>query len=182
MFLGDFSASERPVLEDVLQAAALGVETVLAKGVAQAMNTFNARDKKAPCLRVAARGNTSRRGWRELAMVRALALLAQATPLHVCRWVGPAPFSPRGVTECRQPAAAKDRLREYEVVYVLAPNADNAEAERINNKVTEIVSKFGGKLLKLDNWGRRKLAYVIKKQHARHLRLREVRRQCGRDR
>jgi small subunit ribosomal protein S6 len=60
--------------------------------------------------------------------------------------------------------AAKDRLREYEVVYVLAPTADNAEAERINNKVTEIVSNFGGKLLKLDNWGRRKLAYSINKQ------------------
>ncbi len=44
--LGDFSAAERPVLEDVLQAAALGVEAVLAKGVAQAMNTFNTRDKK----------------------------------------------------------------------------------------------------------------------------------------
>ncbi len=62
--------------------------------------------------------------------------------------------------------AAKDRLREYEVVYVLAPNADNAEAERINGKVTEIVASFGGKLLKLDNWGRRKLAYIIRK-HAR---------------
>lgn len=63
-------------------------------------------------------------------------------------------------------AAAKDRLREYEVVYVLAPNADNAEAERINGKVTEIVASFGGKLLKLDNWGRRKLAYIIRK-HSR---------------
>ena len=60
-------------------------------------------------------------------------------------------------------AAAKVRLREYEVVYVLAPNADNAEAERVNAKVTEVVAGFGGKLLKLDNWGRRKLAYPIKR-------------------
>jgi small subunit ribosomal protein S6 len=60
-------------------------------------------------------------------------------------------------------AAAKVRLREYEVVYVLAPNADNAEAERVNAKVTEVVGGFGGKLLKLDNWGRRKLAYPIKR-------------------
>jgi PTH1 family peptidyl-tRNA hydrolase len=44
--LGEFSASERTALEDVLQTAALGVEAVLAKGIAQAMNTFNARDKK----------------------------------------------------------------------------------------------------------------------------------------
>jgi small subunit ribosomal protein S6 len=60
-------------------------------------------------------------------------------------------------------AAAVERLREYEIVYVLAPNADNAEAERINAKVTEVVGNFGGKLVKLDNWGRRKLAYPIKR-------------------
>lgn len=59
--------------------------------------------------------------------------------------------------------AAAERLREYEIVFVLAPNADNAEAERINAKVNEVVSSYGGKLLKLDNWGRRKLAYPIKR-------------------
>jgi PTH1 family peptidyl-tRNA hydrolase len=45
--LGEFSAAERATLEDVLQTAAQGAEAVLAKGIAQAMNTFNARDKKA---------------------------------------------------------------------------------------------------------------------------------------
>jgi small subunit ribosomal protein S6 len=55
------------------------------------------------------------------------------------------------------------RLREYEMVFVLASSADNAEAERLNAKVSEVVQSFGGKLLKLDNWGRRKLAYPIKK-------------------
>ena len=59
--------------------------------------------------------------------------------------------------------AAKQVFREYEVIYVLAPNADNTEAERINAKVTEVVGNFGGKLLKLDNWGRRKLAYPIQR-------------------
>lgn len=59
--------------------------------------------------------------------------------------------------------AAVERLREYEIVYVLAPNADNAEAERINAKVNEVVGNFGGKLVKLDNWGRRKLAYPIRR-------------------
>jgi small subunit ribosomal protein S6 len=60
-------------------------------------------------------------------------------------------------------AAVKERFREYEVIYVLAPNSDNAEAERVNAKVSEVVGNFGGKLLKIDNWGRRKLAYVIRK-------------------
>jgi peptidyl-tRNA hydrolase, PTH1 family len=45
--LGEFSAAERATLEDVLHTAAQGAEAVLAKGVAQAMNTFNTREKKA---------------------------------------------------------------------------------------------------------------------------------------
>ena len=43
--LSDFSASERPGLPDVLDKAALGVETVVREGIAKAMNAFNARDK-----------------------------------------------------------------------------------------------------------------------------------------
>lgn len=43
--LGDFSSSERTELPSVLDHAALGVESILDKGVAQAMNAFNARKK-----------------------------------------------------------------------------------------------------------------------------------------
>jgi peptidyl-tRNA hydrolase, PTH1 family len=43
--LGDFSSLERASLPDVLDHAALGVETVLSKGIAQAMNVFNAKPK-----------------------------------------------------------------------------------------------------------------------------------------
>jgi peptidyl-tRNA hydrolase, PTH1 family len=43
--LGDFSSSERTQLNDVLDHAALGVESIVAKGIAQAMNAFNARPK-----------------------------------------------------------------------------------------------------------------------------------------
>lgn len=45
--LGDFSSLERASLPDVLDHAALGVETVAQKGIAQAMNAFNTRPSKA---------------------------------------------------------------------------------------------------------------------------------------
>jgi PTH1 family peptidyl-tRNA hydrolase len=45
--LGDFSSLERASLDDVLDHAALGVEMIVAKGIAQAMNGFNARPLKA---------------------------------------------------------------------------------------------------------------------------------------
>lgn len=44
--LGDFSSSERATLDDVLDHAALGVEQILSKGIAQAMNAYNVRPKK----------------------------------------------------------------------------------------------------------------------------------------
>jgi PTH1 family peptidyl-tRNA hydrolase len=43
--LGDFSASERTQLPAVLDHAALGVESIVEQGIAQAMNAFNARKK-----------------------------------------------------------------------------------------------------------------------------------------
>ena len=63
---------------------------------------------------------------------------------------------------------AEAGLREYELIFVLRPNVDNAEAERVNGKIGEVVESFGGKLTKLDNWGRRRLAYPIQK-HSRGL-------------
>lgn len=43
--LGEFSASERAELGDVLSHAALGVQSVIDKGIASAMNAFNTRKK-----------------------------------------------------------------------------------------------------------------------------------------
>jgi PTH1 family peptidyl-tRNA hydrolase len=45
--LGAFSSSERKLLPDVLDQAAAAVETVLTRGSAAAMNTFNSRDSAA---------------------------------------------------------------------------------------------------------------------------------------
>ena len=45
--LGDFSTSERTQLPGVLDHAALGVESIVEKGIAQAMKAFNARPKPA---------------------------------------------------------------------------------------------------------------------------------------
>ena len=43
--LGEFSSAERATLDDVLHHAALGIHSVIDKGIAQAMNAFNARKK-----------------------------------------------------------------------------------------------------------------------------------------
>jgi small subunit ribosomal protein S6 len=55
------------------------------------------------------------------------------------------------------------RAREYETIYILRPNVDPDEADRIAARVREVITAMGAKLLRLDNWGRRRLAYTIKK-------------------
>jgi small subunit ribosomal protein S6 len=55
------------------------------------------------------------------------------------------------------------RLREYETIYILQPSVDPDEADRIAARMKDIVSARTGHLVKIDNWGKRKLAYPINK-------------------
>jgi small subunit ribosomal protein S6 len=54
--------------------------------------------------------------------------------------------------------------REYETIYILRPDTPNDGVGTINQRVRQIMEQMGGKVLKLDNWGKRKLAYEVKKQ------------------
>jgi small subunit ribosomal protein S6 len=58
---------------------------------------------------------------------------------------------------------APRRAREYETIYILRSTIDPDEAERIAARVREVIDRLGGKLLKVDNWGRRRLAYPIQR-------------------
>jgi small subunit ribosomal protein S6 len=53
--------------------------------------------------------------------------------------------------------------REYETIYILQPQVDPDEADRIAARITDVVARLEGKLTKLDNWGKRRLAYPIRK-------------------
>jgi small subunit ribosomal protein S6 len=63
-------------------------------------------------------------------------------------------------------SAQEPRAREYETIYILRTTVDPDEADRIATRVREVIAGRGGKLLRVDNWGRRKLAYNIGK-HSR---------------
>jgi small subunit ribosomal protein S6 len=63
----------------------------------------------------------------------------------------------------QQTHSEEPRAREYETIYILRPNVDPDEADRIATRVREVLTSMGGKLLRLDNWGRRRLAYNIHK-------------------
>ena len=57
-----------------------------------------------------------------------------------------------------------NRAREYETIYILKPDIDADNAERIGTRVAEVVGRESGRLTKVESWGRRRLAYDIGKQ------------------
>jgi small subunit ribosomal protein S6 len=55
-------------------------------------------------------------------------------------------------------------MRKYELVCVIQPDLDEAAFNGVVEKVKSWISESGGTIDKVDVWGRRKLAYIIKKQ------------------
>ena len=51
--------------------------------------------------------------------------------------------------------------RKYELVYVVSPEATDAQVTDLHTQVEQITQRLGGTIEKTDNWGRRKLAYAI---------------------
>lgn len=56
-------------------------------------------------------------------------------------------------------------MRHYEVMVILDPNLDERTVGPNLDKMLSVVSQQGGKIDKVDLWGRRRLAYEIDKRN-----------------
>ena len=54
--------------------------------------------------------------------------------------------------------------REYETIYILRPNTPNEGVAEVNAKIKGVIETMGGKIIKVDNWGKRRLAYEVAKE------------------
>lgn len=54
--------------------------------------------------------------------------------------------------------------REYETIYILRPNTPNEGVAEVNARIRGIIENMGGKIIKVDNWGKRRLAYEVAKE------------------
>ncbi len=52
-------------------------------------------------------------------------------------------------------------MNEYEVLYVVTPELDEETNKQVIDKFAEIITANGGEISKTDEWGKRRLAYVI---------------------
>jgi small subunit ribosomal protein S6 len=55
------------------------------------------------------------------------------------------------------------QARQYELVYILSPDATEQEIADLHTQVETIIARYQGELVKTENWGRRKLAFRIGK-------------------
>ncbi len=55
------------------------------------------------------------------------------------------------------------QFAEYETIYILHPSTSTEESHRVAERIGEVMGRLEGKLVKVENWGKRKLAYPIAK-------------------
>jgi len=64
--------------------------------------------------------------------------------------------------------ARDESVHEYEVVYVAQSGLDDEGVNTLNQRFTQIVANYGGQVNSTEPWGRRNLAYPIKKNVSGH--------------
>jgi len=55
-------------------------------------------------------------------------------------------------------------MRNYELTYIIHPDLDDSAFQALNEQIASWISDGGGKIGKSDIWGKKKMAYEIRKQ------------------
>ncbi len=64
--------------------------------------------------------------------------------------------------------------RTYEVMYIVDPETPADRIEKLNEAVGKVIEKEGGTVVRMDNIGRKQLAYPIEKKNEGHYVLFEI--------
>jgi len=56
----------------------------------------------------------------------------------------------------------------YESIFIINPNITDDETNAVIKKMQDVVAKQGAEMLKFEDWGKKKLAYEVKKQKRGH--------------
>jgi len=54
-------------------------------------------------------------------------------------------------------------MYDYELVAIISPEVDEEGVSKIVDKVTQSINSLGGAVEEIKDWGRRKLAYPVRK-------------------
>jgi small subunit ribosomal protein S6 len=56
-------------------------------------------------------------------------------------------------------------MRNYEGVFIIDPDLSTETSKNVVHQIQELVTKNGGRVDGLQEWGKRRLAYKIRKKH-----------------
>jgi small subunit ribosomal protein S6 len=59
-------------------------------------------------------------------------------------------------------------LRYYEFVYIVSPEVEEEDLETVTTRVGQMIVDGGGEVVRLQSWGRRRLAYPIRRFREGH--------------
>jgi small subunit ribosomal protein S6 len=54
-------------------------------------------------------------------------------------------------------------LRSYEFMYIVSPEVEHEDLENVTARIGQMIAERGGEVLRLESWGRRRLAYPIRR-------------------
>ena len=52
-------------------------------------------------------------------------------------------------------------MNKYELVYIIAPDVDEEGRKALRERVNDLIVRDGGEVIKVEDWGKRRLAYAI---------------------
>ena len=55
-------------------------------------------------------------------------------------------------------------MNTYESIFVIRPSLNEDEIRKTGDKIRSIIEKNGGSVIKVDDWGKRKLSYEVGKE------------------
>ncbi len=59
-------------------------------------------------------------------------------------------------------------MKKYETIFILDPDLEEEQAQSVVEKAKGIITQANGEILKVEDWGKRKLAYDVKKKSKGH--------------
>jgi small subunit ribosomal protein S6 len=59
-------------------------------------------------------------------------------------------------------------MRNYEIMFIVNPNAVDEEIDKINSQIEGVITAGGGKVEKIEKMGKRRLAYEVDKHREGH--------------
>lgn len=60
----------------------------------------------------------------------------------------------------------KENLQKYELTFILGEKATQEQAQAKSDELKKLIEQLGGSIVKEDQWGRRELAYPIKRNRS----------------